>query len=227
MKRALFCLLFGVFSSVANAQSLPAKAVCGDGIQSTGEICDDGNTTSNDGCSYDCASLEVCGDRHLDLKEQCDDGNTTPGDGCSMSCLYEPSLKLPEKARRRALVGTMLSYPILIVASAQIRGTDGTAAASFLGLTTGLAPSLGHFYTRAYGRGAATSVARYILNAGTSLTVAFFSSLNETAPLNQENTNQAIALTSLFLIPSIIISVWDIRDAPLSIDRMKARGKYR
>ena len=36
---------------------------CGDGVLDNmkGEVCDDGNTTSGDGCSSDCKSAETCG----------------------------------------------------------------------------------------------------------------------------------------------------------------------
>ena len=34
------------------------KAKCGNGIVETGEICDDNNTSSNDGCSADCKTIE-------------------------------------------------------------------------------------------------------------------------------------------------------------------------
>ncbi|MBL4634521.1 MAG: hypothetical protein JKY56_11650, partial [Kofleriaceae bacterium] len=49
---------------------------CGDKVVDDGEVCDDGNITSGDGCSADCSSLEECGDLTLDetLGEVCDDG---------------------------------------------------------------------------------------------------------------------------------------------------------
>ena len=83
------------------------EAECGNRIVETGEICDDGNTVSNDGCSADCKSVEEgyecsktggsctkinkpqpdkCGNQLLDENEACDDGNTTGGDGCSADC---------------------------------------------------------------------------------------------------------------------------------------------
>lgn len=96
-----------------------APAACGNQIyecpmQSDGmiacESCEDGNTTSGDGCSATC-ELEagwscdgtscyqvVCGDGRADctpgadgnyLCESCDDGNTESGDGCSSSCQSE------------------------------------------------------------------------------------------------------------------------------------------
>ncbi len=61
-------------------------AVCGDGIVEGDEICDDGNTTSGDGCSADCLSDETCGNGIVDVNEACDDGNTVGGDGCSADC---------------------------------------------------------------------------------------------------------------------------------------------
>ena len=66
-----------------------AQSVCGNGVVDPGEECDDGNTTSNDGCSAECQD-EKCGDGTLDVDEECDDGNTTNGDGCSADCEIEP-----------------------------------------------------------------------------------------------------------------------------------------
>jgi fibro-slime domain-containing protein len=79
---------------------------CGDGIIEPGEICDDGNNMSGDGCSADCKTIEqdyacptpgqpcvstvVCGDGKVTGTETCDDGNTTSGDGCSSTCQIEP-----------------------------------------------------------------------------------------------------------------------------------------
>jgi cysteine-rich repeat protein len=65
---------------------------CGNGIVSDGEVCDDGNNKSGDGCSSDCLSTEECGNRILDIAagEQCDDGNQRDGDGCSADCRLVP-----------------------------------------------------------------------------------------------------------------------------------------
>ncbi len=85
---------------------------CGDGIVSGTEQCDDGNTTSGDGCSSTCQvepgwtcptpgaackKIEFCGDGvvDLDIGEQCDDGNTVSGDGCSALCRLEPNYVCP------------------------------------------------------------------------------------------------------------------------------------
>jgi len=78
--------------------------VCGNGKLTSNKVCDDGNTTSGDGCAGDCQSIEpgwqcpvpgkacirICGDGKVELGKQCDDGNTTSGDGCSASCGVEP-----------------------------------------------------------------------------------------------------------------------------------------
>ena len=82
-----------------------ARSACGDGLRNGGELCDDFNTVSGDGCSADCHTIEpgydcvapgracvdtaVCGDRQLAPREQCDDGNTRPSDGCSSACVLE------------------------------------------------------------------------------------------------------------------------------------------
>ncbi|MBU0766523.1 hypothetical protein KKF55_01920 [Patescibacteria group bacterium] len=68
------------------------------------EVCDDGNTDPNDGCSAICEiengwscngepsiCAEGCGNGRLDINlgEGCDDGNTRSGDGCAASCAIE------------------------------------------------------------------------------------------------------------------------------------------
>lgn len=67
------------------------EGICGDGFLDAGEVCDDGNAFSGDGCRFDCSGIEICGDGVLQgaLGEGCDDGNTTPGDGCGPTCLPE------------------------------------------------------------------------------------------------------------------------------------------
>jgi cysteine-rich repeat protein len=68
---------------------LPAG--CGNAELEPGELCDDGNLVSGDGCSADCRSREVCGDGFADptLGEACDDGNTLGRDGCAPGCAEE------------------------------------------------------------------------------------------------------------------------------------------
>ena len=56
-----------------------------------GEVCDDGNQTSGDGCSSDCRSDETCGNGVSDVVtgETCDDGNLVSHDGCDSRCQRE------------------------------------------------------------------------------------------------------------------------------------------
>lgn len=61
--------------------------VCGDGDLDPGEICDDGNTESFDGCSATCS--DECGDGIIEPPDHCDDGNDVFGDGCSEFCEIE------------------------------------------------------------------------------------------------------------------------------------------
>jgi fibro-slime domain-containing protein len=83
---------------------------CGDSIRQETEACDDGNRTSNDGCSADCTTVEagyrcpsagamcvpiVCGDARIDPPETCDDNNDRSGDGCSASCEREDGWSCP------------------------------------------------------------------------------------------------------------------------------------
>ncbi len=87
---------------------------CGDKKIGVGEICDDGNQISGDGCSSNCKNVEpgfacpkagsvclaVCGDDVLKGRETCDDGNTTNGDGCSGACHTEPTYTCPPSILR-------------------------------------------------------------------------------------------------------------------------------
>ena len=64
--------------------------MCGDGILSVGEECDDGNTIDSDGCRNDCLNAR-CGDGVIrtdvgtdDDTEVCDDGNTSDLDDCTV-----------------------------------------------------------------------------------------------------------------------------------------------
>jgi cysteine-rich repeat protein len=92
------CLLVLVLSSVTYAHA----TVCGDGIVTADETCDDGGGIFGDGCSASC-SVELgwacsgspstcfasCGDGVRTGGEMCDDGNRDAGDGCSPSCYFE------------------------------------------------------------------------------------------------------------------------------------------
>ncbi|MCC6810999.1 MAG: hypothetical protein IT381_26450 [Deltaproteobacteria bacterium] len=71
----------GFSCSVDLGRCLPDDylAACGNGISDDGELCDDGNTDSGDGCSSDCRSLERCGNARTDVAtgEECDCGDGT------------------------------------------------------------------------------------------------------------------------------------------------------
>lgn len=65
-------------------------AGCGNSFVDTalGEVCDDGNNASADGCSADCRSEETCGNGTTDaaVGEQCDLGDDNGGDACRADC---------------------------------------------------------------------------------------------------------------------------------------------
>ncbi|HQK16255.1 MAG TPA: DUF4215 domain-containing protein [Polyangiaceae bacterium] len=89
---------------------------CGDGVIQPGEVCDDGNNVSGDGCSANCDVIEndyacpypgepcvstvVCGDKRISGQETCDDGNDVSGDGCSSDCQLEPGWICPVEGVR-------------------------------------------------------------------------------------------------------------------------------
>jgi fibro-slime domain-containing protein len=94
----------------ADAGSGSSGPACGNGVLDPGEQCDDGNTTSGDGCSSTCqlengyacgdpdtacVPTHVCGNGILEDNEQCDDHNTASGDGCSTSCQLEAGWTCP------------------------------------------------------------------------------------------------------------------------------------
>eukprot|EP01079_Euglenida_sp_SAG-EU17-18_P012804 gene12804-biopygen8755 len=60
----------------------------------TGELCDDGNIISGDGCDSTCIP-EFCGDGIVNnaqngvVTERCDDENTVDCDGCNAQCMPE------------------------------------------------------------------------------------------------------------------------------------------
>ena len=84
--------------------SATVPAICGNSTVEGSEECDDGNTTSGDGCSATCVVEEdegggtsppppppaaQCGNGVVETGEQCDDGNQVSGDGCSGACQLE------------------------------------------------------------------------------------------------------------------------------------------
>ena len=97
----------GSFTCVCNpgfeGDGVSCAAVCGDGVKGGAEGCDDGNTTSGDGCHAMCVveggwtcggspsvcEAGACGDGLLAGVEGCDDANDADGDGCSSACVVE------------------------------------------------------------------------------------------------------------------------------------------
>ena len=72
-------------NNAGQAGTIPAST-CGNNTAQGIEGCDDGNTTSGDGCSATCQD-EGCGDMVVnDVIEVCDDGNAVNGDGCDNNC---------------------------------------------------------------------------------------------------------------------------------------------
>ena len=94
-------------------QVCSSTMVCGDGTRTGTEACDDKNTTSGDGCSADCTTVEpgytcpaaggtcskaataICGNAILEAGEFCDDGNQASADGCSSACQVETGFVCP------------------------------------------------------------------------------------------------------------------------------------
>lgn len=58
--------------------------LCGNGETDPGEMCDDGNTVDDDGCSANCLSDETCGNGYPDPDEICDEGGDTAA--CDADC---------------------------------------------------------------------------------------------------------------------------------------------
>jgi cysteine-rich repeat protein len=85
-------VLLGCLSVAGCGGGNTNNPTCGDGHVDEGEECDDGNTTSGDGCSSTCkkeTSSATCGNGVVEAGESCDDGNKSAGDGCDASCQPE------------------------------------------------------------------------------------------------------------------------------------------
>lgn len=67
-------------------------AVCGNGMQESGEECDDGDRINTNDCTNAC-DLAACGDGILhEGVEECEDGNADSRDGCDAVCTVETQL---------------------------------------------------------------------------------------------------------------------------------------
>lgn len=67
-------------------------SVCGDGVITGNELCDDASENGEPNhCNARCSDITppVCGNGVMESGEQCDDDNNTSGDGCSDTCAEE------------------------------------------------------------------------------------------------------------------------------------------
>jgi fibro-slime domain-containing protein len=70
-----------------NGSPTVCTPVCGDGILTIGEQCDDGVNTGGYGkCGPGCLLTEYCGDGNVQGPEDCDDGNRVDDDACNNAC---------------------------------------------------------------------------------------------------------------------------------------------
>ena len=126
-------------------------SVCGDGLIQAGEVCDDSNTTSGDGCTatcavepgYQCAGapsvctpMAWCGNGVLEEGEACDDFNNTDGDGCREACLVEAGYQcVSEPSVCAPVCGDGLIRPFEVCDD--FNTTEGDGCASYCGVEQG------------------------------------------------------------------------------------------
>jgi cysteine-rich repeat protein len=89
------CTADSVANGVCSDGVCVTYSECGDAIvdYDLGEVCDDGNQISGDGCSADCQSDESCGNGYADvaISELCDD-NDLAGESCAGQGFYGGTL---------------------------------------------------------------------------------------------------------------------------------------
>jgi cysteine-rich repeat protein len=119
---------------------------CGDGNIDAGEICDDGNERSRDGCSSACAvegtfvctgepsECKMIGNGTVDPGEECDDGNEDDGDGCSAEGTIEGTCEAPEPL---VLVDGGFGTSVATVTANTAAGGGSSAASACGGLSLG------------------------------------------------------------------------------------------
>jgi fibro-slime domain-containing protein len=70
-----------------NTSPSDCTPICGDGVVTAGEECDDGvNDGGYEECAEGCVLGPRCGDAIVQDGEDCDDGNRRDGDGCGSAC---------------------------------------------------------------------------------------------------------------------------------------------
>ena len=77
----------GVMETGTGSGGTGEPVVCGDGVVSEGEECDDGNIKPDDGCSQSCMNELSCGNGVMENGEECDDGEKNgPNQACLGTC---------------------------------------------------------------------------------------------------------------------------------------------
>jgi fibro-slime domain-containing protein len=70
-----------------NTSPSDCTPICGDGVVTAGEECDDGvNDGGYEECAANCVLGARCGDGEIQADEDCDDGNRRDGDECGSAC---------------------------------------------------------------------------------------------------------------------------------------------
>jgi fibro-slime domain-containing protein len=70
-----------------NTSPSDCTPICGDGVVTAGEECDDGvNDGGYEECAAGCVLGARCGDGMVQMEEDCDDGNRRDGDECGSAC---------------------------------------------------------------------------------------------------------------------------------------------
>lgn len=104
------CTVVPPYSCYGIQPSVCIQEVCGDGVRTPSEECDDGaNGAGCTSCKLDAGwvcpvegqkCVERCGDGVKVGSEECDDHNITNGDGCNAACRIEPFFTCPNVGQR-------------------------------------------------------------------------------------------------------------------------------
>jgi cysteine-rich repeat protein len=77
------------------ATAVNPPLACANNVVEPWEACDDGNTSSGDGCNEKCTSREICGNGFVDFGEVCDDHGNLAGSYCGETCGSSTRCELP------------------------------------------------------------------------------------------------------------------------------------
>lgn len=143
--RALPCEVIDAQARTASlAIDVTIVPVCGDGLLTGAETCDDLGTEAADGCDAACVAepgwacdgepsecRARCGDGRVVGIEECDDDGHASGDGCSVTCAREPGWACagePSVCERSALCGDGVIDPGETCDDLGATGDDGCDA---------------------------------------------------------------------------------------------------